>query len=1140
MKSRAPNPEEQENERPPARSGTPTAWTALALLAILMAGWIFFDTLVCGFLRAGLSAASWLRGDRLSIQSLTMEGRGRFLARGVEGSFGPSEHRSHCKSEWIEVRLASPTKLFTDIWNHPCRPVSQIHMGKTRLLIDTRRTLAGQGGAATTAAPLPSLPWRNLLPSGCSAWPVDLVVIGDGYRLAIDALGVRLPSRWQGGVFYKGMVLDIGSWHRGFSAATADATWDEETLQLRNLALGKELQLQEVALTPREAVLEFGWAGTLGRGRLRGDGALGSPGSPDHLEGTLVGENLSLESLYDPMDGQGQRAVGIIRQARFTFRGNPARPLEADSSLRLVADGFRWQGRGWESLRCSATLIGRNLTVSELRLRQRENEVVAEGQSKLPEDWRNVLRAPFAATFRASLQDAGALAALGGPGFAQLSGGLELEGRLKGAENKAWGYCTLLGTGMKFRNLPFEWLKGCVLFEGEKTRVGYLEGWSGDDRLTLEGTVENSRPHAYEGTAQLGVKDLTDNLARLGITTAPVFGGGSLRGSWEGRGSMTGHSGTFQARVNDWISPLTKAGISGSFEGSYSPGHLLLSKAEFRQKDLRLGLQLSASPKLLEATSLTALRKGDTKPLLEGSFSLPVNAPELWRTGDLPGTIGMSEPVLLKLGLHGIKAEELADLLGQQSPFTGVLEGEISAGGTPEKPFIRGSLHATQVTLGHSADTADFSLRLDAAEGRADISLIQEPAATPPLSIGIELPFRWSREGGKLRCAATTEPMKGQALFRHAPLDGWVGLAGFTEWPLRSSELDGSLTLEGTPGKPTLHGNVRLGAGEAAFPGAGELLHLSLPVAFEGTRALCTGGTVFQGDRPLALTGSLDWSGDAKGSIEMSGVDLALPPCEGFETRGDVDLRLFNDANGTLVLGGGMIITTIKGPVTPSLTPFFTPPGCTFHRNNPPQSIVPPPGRRISLDLTVKSGGAIPVTAHPEAKGTSSPPTAEAEFRLTGTTEEPRAAGKITARNLTLTLPAGSFLLPEVTVLLDPKDGGKVSATAFGLTRSGLCAVGIDGFPGECALRFDGPPGMQAAQMVLELAQPRKPGGPETGIICQLPAWSRQETLFPLPATGWITSLLGKGEGEAGLGFYGPPWSSRITWEPAAPFDTKQ
>jgi hypothetical protein len=81
---------------------------------------------------------------------------------------------------------------------------------------------------------------------------------------------------------------------------------------------------------------------------------------------------------------------------------------------------------------------------------------------------------------------------------------------------------------------------------------------------------------------------------------------------------------------------------------------------------------------------------------------------------------------------------------------------------------------------------------------------------------------------------------------------------------------------------------------------------------------------------------------------------------------------------------------------------------------------------------------------------------------------------------------------------------------------------------------------MQVAQMVLELAQPRKPGGPETGIIYQLPAWVRQETLFPLPAAWWITSLLGKGEGEAGLGFYGAPWSSLITWKPATPFDTNQ
>ena len=43
-------------------------------------------------------------------------------------------------------------------------------------------------------------------------------------------------------------------------------------------------------------------------------------------------------------------AEGVIRDMKFTFRGSPDQALDGEASLRLAADGFRWNERGWESL----------------------------------------------------------------------------------------------------------------------------------------------------------------------------------------------------------------------------------------------------------------------------------------------------------------------------------------------------------------------------------------------------------------------------------------------------------------------------------------------------------------------------------------------------------------------------------------------------------------------------------------------------------------------------------------------------------------------------------------------------------------------------------------------------------------------
>ena len=130
---------------------------------------------------------------------------------------------------------------------------------------------------------------------------------------------------------------------------------------------------------------------------------------------------------------------------------------------------------------------------------------------------------------------------------------------------------------MTIRKLPLDWVKGCMIFAGDQTRLASLEAWSGRDHLNLSGQVANSRPHAYKAEAQADVRDLTKRLSQLGVTTASVIGGGAVKFRWQGEGTADVHTGSFEMEVNDWVSKWTTTGMSGTFEGSYAPGKVELT-----------------------------------------------------------------------------------------------------------------------------------------------------------------------------------------------------------------------------------------------------------------------------------------------------------------------------------------------------------------------------------------------------------------------------------------------------------------------------------------------------------------------------------------------------------------------------------
>jgi hypothetical protein len=1116
----------EDSEHPPAMSGTPTAWRTLVLLALAVACWLFFKPVFCTALRGGLALAAWGYGGELHIDQLVLTDDGWIQARGITWLLGPHDQRSSVKSAGIAVRLVSMQQLLHSAKGGQQRLVGEMMVGKTKVLLDTRantrptKPLTNRSVRRMLSFVRPSL----FLPSAsCTMESTDLVMIGDHHRLAVNGLTLRLPDRWAGRISYADGVVDVGNWHGILPKASAPASWEGGILHLGMLDLGHELILKEASLRPTPGGMDFGMQGTVGHGLLRGDGTLGMPLNPNHLELTLVGEGLALEAFREWMKDE-KKATGVISQARFTFRGDPSDPVNADSSLRLIARDFHWEGKGWESLRLAATLTGRNLVLSELLLQQKENEVTASGQSHLPADWHAALRSPFTGKFHAELEDASALAGLAGPEFAQLGGGLLLEGEIHGAENKAEGYCNLTGTDLTIRKLPLDWLKGCIIFAGDQTRLTSLEAWSGRDHLNLSGQIANSRPHAYKAEAQGDVRDLTKRLAQLGVMTASVIGGGGVKFRWQGEGSAEVHTGSFQTQINGWVSKWTTTGMSGTFEGTYAPGKVVLTKANFRQDDLTLGLKLSATPAAFSATEIVAKRAEKQMPLVKGDLLLPFNAPEFWQSGDALKTIAMDGPVDINLFLQGIKAEEIAGLLGQQIPFVGTLEGSIAAKGTPAKPEFHAEMSIRNFSPKQGGPTADLSVSLAAGEGKARAKLLQEPASASPLSVELEVPLRLVNDRGTIRMGDNDQPISGFATFQHVPLDGWVSMARLDSWPLKKSLMDGKIRLSGSWQQPVLEGTLLLEAEKGELFSTYTLESLSLPITLSSTKAVLGPGSAVYRSKPLTLSGELAWEkSPLKGGLHLQGNDLPLTLGGGLNALANIDLVLGTMAAQAPVLSGSLQLHGLTGALVADLTPAFAPPaGLLFSPSGESsQGQARNTGLKdLVVDLSLRTEGLVMLA--PQTN------TAIAlDMKAVGSALAPSLSGTIQGKNMEFALPCGTFFAPQVRMVLEGERSLLSGDYAYGLTQQGFSVLSMEGALPNPKIAFEGEPGISAPNLLMSMATGR--GEHWRSLLQQGASWCRQNQLFPLPATKWMTARQGDYE-PAGLGFYGAPWIWNLSW----------
>lgn len=919
--------------------------------------------------------------------------------------------------------------------------------------------------------------------------------------MEVRDLMVDFPRRWQGALSFGTSAADLGSGHHVIPGASASAWWEGGTLRLASLPLGEGMIVEEASVHLSSRGTGFGLRGRIGKGLLRGDGTIGGE-TP--MDATIVGEKLALEALAPWIPGL-TGAAGTIDQARMTFRGDPAHPLEADVSLRITGRKLRWEGRGWETLRLAATMTGRNMTLAECILRQGENEVTATGRSRLPSDWRALLRAPFAAEFRADLPDAGTLSTLLGPISPVSGGSLYLDGEVHGADNRAEGYCNFSGLDTRIRRLPLDWIRGCLLFEGGTTRVAHVEAQAGDDHLLLSGTVANSAPHAYSAKGELCVGDISRRLSELGLTAPSSLGAGAITATWSGEGDSAGHRGDFQAKVTEWVGPWTRKGLSGSTAGRYAPGSLWLDIAQVTSKDLKMTLRLSASTERLEVSDISVSRGEDKKPLASGNIALPLDVFDLWSGKSLAGPLVFDRALKAGFIVDGMKAEQLADLLGQEPFCSGKISGNISLAGTPARPIANGAIAVAGFSR-EGMSPGDLSVTATNVEGVTTLRFDQGTKGKET-HLQAALPLHLTRRDARLELDPTTS-LSGTATLQQVRLDGWEQIARGKHFPYAAGLTgEGTLTLGGTAGIPLVKGSLVLKASELPLPGSRRLTNLVLPISFSGTTGVLVGGTAGACGRPVSLSGEGDWSAAAKALIRLTGEGIPLEIAPGLRGTAQGDVTAAFAVGQPALISGRVALIPSTTDLHPSMTPSFIPPGYEWSPADDAPALSR--GEEPRLDLTLVT------TAHPT---NATVPAIAADLRMTGFASAPVFSGTIELTDQSMILPSGTATLPSARVTCSP-DGWSISGIAHAMTRRGMVSIGLAGSPFHPSATPEASWG-DMAEALIALMEPR--GADGTSLFLELPYWLRQAMLFPGPASTWARPR-GTASPSA-LGFYGTPW----------------
>ncbi|MFM8363744.1 MAG: hypothetical protein ACKOAS_01175 [Verrucomicrobiota bacterium] len=912
-------------------------------------------------------------------------------------------------------------------FSNPRRLISTVSIRRMNAHLDFRRAETGTPSdlgwkpvAALAALLRPAGDWPGALSLEGSRIEVET----DSSRWVADRCTARVNSGGPGQLEVGALTIHTPRFERVLGPMTASTRWDGKNLSVAGLEIFPGVVADGISCVLEPGVdPSVSFQGRVFGGTLRGDWNFQRGERGAVWDFAAVCSNVALEALPAVLGIEG-KTQGRLAEGRFTFRGEPGRPTDAEASLRVLAKDFRWNDRGWESLEIGASLIHRRLLVSNFDLRQSENSVTLNGEISLADGWDKITEAPFLVNLRANIKELGSLARLTGGSDQEARGALVAEGSVSGRPGSLDGFVGIRAKAIEYRGIPVDKVDMEVLFRKSLAEIVRCEVRSGKDSFVAKGQVGVIAPHSYLGELEAGLSDVAVWLRPFPALGGGMVTGGALKLKWSGDGSLEGHSGSFDLGLTRFVSGFTPAGITGKFEGTYSPKNIHLSRVEVQKERLRLQSRVTLSPHGINFDDLELGANGSD--LLRGKIYLPVNPFTLRSLSEWNAAVLGTRDIYVEADTPGeLELGDLAALVGQEWPIEGRLAMNVQAFGPASGIDGKLALQARDLIWRGRGDGVPSSLQLEmrTTAGAAKITGELQNPAMSPLKISASFPFgmfqdadgmpRWLQRNATVQASADF-PRAELALLR--PF--FPSLGGL------SGELSGKLDFNGTLDAPSLAGSAEIRNAAfhfGALPSPAEFVNGRLEIENGVLKIREVAGEIdpgrfeFNGEcafpEPWKPHWSMTWTGE-KIPLQNDARVLLLA---------NVDLR---GKDGRLEGRVDLVDSKIQGRL--EIQPFLSAPGTAgVDLKKPLRTLAAlAPGGGWGLDVMVNSPKPIDI------RGGAFPASMTVDLRLEGMVEAPIPVGQIRWQGIETLAPAKTFLTCDGSISFFPDIPGEAFVLA--------------------------------------------------------------------------------------------------------------
>ncbi|MBA2435915.1 MAG: hypothetical protein H0V54_12700 [Chthoniobacterales bacterium] len=721
------------------------------------------------------------------------------------------------------------------------------------------------------ARPAAKFDWRQfarLLPDEFQFNDLNLDVTTPA--VAVSGRGVLLTaSAIESGQFFARQIFVTAPLLRQtFSDLRGATSWEDSRLTIAGIALARGLDLEGLTLdlsrlTKRRLGIELQldtYGGTL-RASFQGRG--GDKFSID-LAGSAA--NISLAQLSSAM-GFLEPVTGSVRASKFTFRGNPGEFLDATASIWMEATDFVWRARQAESVMFGVTYYDRRLVVDQLYVRQRENELIVNGELLWPKRLKSWAQLPFRGQINAKIPDLNGFAQLFGATTGDFSGALTAKGEVDLVDPEASGRLAWDGQEVSFRGVALDSLGAAIQLHGQEVTLENLEARHGEDFLHGEGSFELSAGHRFAGRLTGAIGDLGVYAPLLPSAWRAGKIGGGATFDWRGDGTLAAHSGTVQLFAHGLqlpVAPLRRP-LDLTLEGSYSPRDIFFRTFSLANERFSLGGFLMLGSNFIELQSFALTLEGTRRA--SGTLFLPFSFARWRATQSWLAAFDEEQKFDVDLSLDHLDLEKLGQALGEDSFSSGILDGHLAAFGLLRALQVTTDWRLENFGTTKRSNAIDFHGRLEG--GRLEAEATAQFGVSSPINGRVSLPLRLEKKvmeaGSWIDPAATlSATFDCPALFLETLPNEWR----VAQW---HGLVTGKMTCEGRFPTPAIQGEADiLNAGFQPAPPWPEVTALRAHLRFSDPAAVVDPLHGEVGSIPLDLRASL--------TVSPTGFGLSLFP----------------------------------------------------------------------------------------------------------------------------------------------------------------------------------------------------------------------------------------------------------------------